>query len=192
MEIEKITCPVWSNPEHTAINCMVKFAGNNEVFPFTAMPEDTEMHGRDVFEACIRGDAGKIVDYTPELTTDMARVLKNSEINAWRNEVENMEYVFEYAGRRWNYGKMTQARLESAVSAAKSGDLPEKFFWTDADNNDVPMDSEMMIALSAVAEQAMFTKGLEIHARQRTMKKAIEALDDADAILAYKVGMEDG
>ncbi|HDC0945501.1 TPA: DUF4376 domain-containing protein, partial [Escherichia coli] len=41
------------------------------------------------------------------------------------------------------------------------------------------------------AEQAMFTKGLEIHIRQRTMKKEIEALDDAEAILAYKVGMAD-
>ena len=37
----------------------------------------------------------------------------------------------------------------------------------------------------------MFTKGLEIHVRQRTMKKEIEALGDAEAILAYKVGMAD-
>ncbi|EMO8322671.1 DUF4376 domain-containing protein, partial [Escherichia coli] len=37
----------------------------------------------------------------------------------------------------------------------------------------------------------MFTKGLEIHVRQRAMKKEIEALDDSDAILSYKVGMED-
>ncbi|CAM6692919.1 DUF4376 domain-containing protein, partial [Escherichia coli] len=53
------------------------------------------------------------------------------------------------------------------------------------------MDAETLIALSAAAEQAMFTKGLEIHVRQRTMKKEIEALGDAEAILAYKVGMAD-
>ncbi|EEW4677886.1 DUF4376 domain-containing protein, partial [Escherichia coli] len=47
-------------------------------------------------------------------------------------------------------------------------------------------------ALSAAAEQAMFTKGLEIHVRQRTMKKEIEALSGAEAILAYKVGITDG
>ncbi|HIB0833372.1 TPA: DUF4376 domain-containing protein, partial [Escherichia coli] len=75
--------------------------------------------------------------------------------------------------------------------AAKAGILPEGFFWTDAENNDVPMKSEELIALSEAAEQAMFTKGLEIHVRQRTMKKEIEALGDAEAILAYKVGMAD-
>ncbi|EHJ6107415.1 DUF4376 domain-containing protein, partial [Escherichia coli] len=69
--------------------------------------------------------------------------------------------------------------------------LPEQFFWTDADNNDVPMTAEALIALSNAAQKAMFAKGLEIHVRQRAMKKEIEALDDADAILAYKVGITD-
>ncbi|WP_353681691.1 DUF4376 domain-containing protein [Escherichia coli] len=189
MKIEKIINPVWGNPEHTVINGMVKFLENNEALPFTATPEDTELHGREVFEACIRGEAGRIGDYTPELTVDMARVMKNSEINAWRNEMENMEYVFEHNGRKWDYGKQTLERLEPSLSSAKAGRLPETFFWTDAENNDVPMDAETLIALSAAAELAMFTKGLEIHVRQRAMKKEVEALEDADAILAYKVGM---
>ncbi|MFA8858751.1 DUF4376 domain-containing protein, partial [Escherichia coli] len=57
-------------------------------------------------------------------------------------------------------------------------------------NNDVPMDAETLIALSAAAEQAMFTKGMEIHVRQRTMKKELEKLNSVDEILAYKVGQE--
>ncbi|EOM1559796.1 DUF4376 domain-containing protein, partial [Escherichia coli] len=116
---------------------------------------------------------------------------KKVEINAWRNAMEAANYTFEHNGRKWDYGKSTQTRLEPSVAAAKAGKLPEQFFWTDADNNDVPMDAETLIALSAAAEQAMFTKGLEIHVRQRTMKKEIEALGDAEAILAYKVGMAD-
>ncbi|MEH4917233.1 DUF4376 domain-containing protein, partial [Escherichia coli] len=52
----------------------------------------------------------------------------------------------------------------------------------------VPMDAETLIALSAAAEQAMFTKGMEIHVRQRTMKKELEKLTSADEILAYRVG----
>ncbi|MEB2483934.1 DUF4376 domain-containing protein, partial [Escherichia coli] len=71
------------------------------------------------------------------------------------------------------------------VAAAKAGILPEGFFWTDAENNDVPMRAGELMALSEAAEKAMFTKGMEIHVRQRTMKKEIEALDDAEAILAY-------
>ncbi|EHJ4622859.1 phage tail protein, partial [Escherichia coli] len=43
-------------------------------------------------------------------------------------------------------------------------------------------------ALSEAAEQAMFTKGMEIHIRQRTMKKDLESLSSADEILAYRVG----
>ncbi|WP_270533978.1 DUF4376 domain-containing protein, partial [Escherichia coli] len=99
-------------------------------------------------------------------------------------------YTFEHNGRKWDYGKSTQARLEPSVAAAKAGKLPEQFFWTDADNNDVPMDAETLIALSAAAEQAMFTKGMEIHVQQRNMKKALEALNSVDEILAYKVGQE--
>ncbi|WP_440939625.1 DUF4376 domain-containing protein [Escherichia coli] len=60
-------------------------------------------------------------------------------------------------------------------------------FWTDAENNDVPMTAEVLIALSEAAQQAMFIKGLEIHRRQREMEKAVEALPDADAVLAYRV-----
>lgn len=66
--------------------------------------------------------------------------------------------------------------------------MPEKFFRTDADNNDVPMTAASLMALSEAAEQAMFTKGMQIHVRQRTMKKELEKLTSADEILAYRVG----
>lgn len=66
--------------------------------------------------------------------------------------------------------------------------MPEKFFRTDADNNDVPMTAASLMALSEAAEQAMFSKGMEIHIRQRTMKKDLESLSSADEILAYRVG----
>ena len=130
-------------------------------------------------------DGERIVD---TLTAEKARGLKGDEINAWRNAMEAANYTFEHNGRKWDYGKSTQTRLEPSVAAAKAGKLPEAFFWTDADNNDVPMDAETLIALSAAAEQAMFTKGMEIHVRQRTMKKELEKLTSADEILAYRVG----
>ncbi|EFM8157539.1 DUF4376 domain-containing protein, partial [Escherichia coli] len=130
-------------------------------------------------------DGEKITDL---LTVEKARVMKGDEINAWRNEMEAANYTFEHNGRKWDYGKSTQTRLEPSVAAAKAGKLPEGFFWTDAENNDVPVTAEALIALSEAAEQAMFTKGMEIHVRQRTMKKALEALGSADEILAYKVG----
>ncbi|HFF1543746.1 TPA: DUF4376 domain-containing protein, partial [Escherichia coli] len=130
-------------------------------------------------------DGEKITDL---LTAEKARGMKGDEINAWRNAMEAANYTFEHNGRKWDYGKSTQTRLEPSVAAAKAGKLPEAFFWTDAENNDVPVTAEELIALSEAAEQAMFTKGMEIHVRQRTMKKELEKLTSADEILAYRVG----
>ncbi|EIE1900696.1 DUF4376 domain-containing protein, partial [Escherichia coli] len=112
-------------------------------------------------------DGEKITDL---LTAEKARGMKGDEINAWRNAMEAANYTFEHNGRKWDYGKSTQTRLEPSVAAAKAGKLPEAFFWTDAENNDVEVTAEELIALSEAAGQAMFTKGMEIHVRQRTMK----------------------
>ena len=192
--ISAVKDPVYTR--QGCINCLVKLTGVDEEetdwLPFTATPTDEAPHGKELWQALNSGQYGQIAPYTqPEDAVEKARQQKINEINAWRNSMEAANYTFEHNGRKWDYGKSTQMRLEPSVAAAKAGKLPEEFFWTDADNNDVPMDAETLIALSAAAEQAMFTKGLEIHVRQRTMKKEIEALGDAEAILAYKVGMAD-
>ncbi|EER3514345.1 TPA: DUF4376 domain-containing protein, partial [Escherichia coli] len=137
------------------------------------------------------GNHGPVSEYQENDTDrENARRLKNDEINAWRNAMEAANYTFEHNGRKWDYGKSTQTRLEPSVAAAKAGILPLDFFWTDAQNNDVPVTSEQLIALSEAAENAMFTKGMEIHIRQRNMKKEIAALNDTAAIMNYKVGWE--
>ena len=182
------------NPVYTksgSIFCEIKCAGSETWLPFTATENDTEAHGRQLFTDLTTGVYGEIKPYEePENALSQALMRKNAEINAWRDRMESASYVFEFNGRRWDYGKETQARLEPSVAAARAGKLPEGFFWTDADNNDVPMTAEALIALSEAAQQAMFAKGLEIHLRQREMKKAIEALNDADAVMAYAVGWE--
>ncbi|AUM08449.1 DUF4376 domain-containing protein [Escherichia coli] len=146
---------------------------------------DTEENRRVDISGRWGFDGEKITDL---LTVEEAREQKGSEINAWRNAMEASNYTFEHNGRKWDYGKLTQTRLEPSVAAAKAGKLPEGFFWTDAENNDVPVTPDELIALSEAAEQAMFSKGMEIHVRQRTMKKELEKLSSADDVLAYKVG----
>lgn len=147
--------------------------------------EDTEENRKADISGRWKFDGEKVVD---TLTAEKARGMKGDEINAWRNAMEAANYTFEHNGRKWDYGKSTQTRLEPSVAAAKAGKLPEAFFWTDAENNDVQVTAEELIALSEAAEQAMFTKGMEIHIRQRTMKKDLELLSSADEILAYRVG----
>ena len=190
MKVDKITSPVWADRGHTTINCIVKFSDAETECVFTASADDPESYGREIFEACIRGAAGPVGEYraNDDMAVEEARRMKNAEINAWRDAREASGYVFEHRGRKWDYGKETMTRLGMSASAARGGVLPEGFFWTDAENNDVPMTADELISLSDAAGKAMFRKGLEIHIRQREMKKAIAELSDSETILAYRVG----
>lgn len=117
-----------------------------------------------------------------------ARSRKHAEINTWRNIQENANYVFKFNNHNWDYGKATQERLTLSVQMAKANKLPAGFIWTDADNNDVPMTAGELLNLSDAIDQAMFTKGLQIHMRQREMKEEVDKLTDAQAVLDYVVG----
>ncbi|EBH6707887.1 DUF4376 domain-containing protein [Salmonella enterica] len=119
---------------------------------------------------------------------DDARSRKHDEINAWRNSQENANYTFPFNNHNWDYGKATQERLSMSVLMAKQNKLPAGFIWTDADNNDVPMTADELLKLSDAIDQVMFTKGLQIHLRQRTMKEDVDKLTDVQAVLDYVVG----
>ncbi|HAK8039983.1 TPA: DUF4376 domain-containing protein [Salmonella enterica] len=134
-----------------------------------------------------RKDGPVLADY-PALSLEDARKQKHDEINAWRNTQENANYTFPFKNHNWDYGKATQERLSLSVQMAKANKLPEGFIWTDADNNDVPMTAGELLNLSDAIDQVMFTKGLQIHLRQRTMKEDIDKLTDAQAVLDYVVG----
>ncbi|HAT1685410.1 TPA: DUF4376 domain-containing protein [Klebsiella oxytoca] len=138
-----------------------------------------------------RKDGPVLVDY-PDQSPEEARTRKHDEINAWRNAQENANYTFPFNGRNWDYGKATQERLTMSVMMAKQNRLPEGFIWTDADNNDVPMTAGELLNLSDAIDQVMFTKGLQIHMRQRTMKEEVDKLTEVQAILDYGVGWPDG
>lgn len=123
--------------------------------------------------------------------TEDARRRKHDEINAWRNDQENANYVFTFNNRNWDYGRATQQRLTLSVQAAKQNRLPAGFIWTDADNNDIPMTAGELLNLSDAIDQAMFTKGLQIHMRQRQMKEEIDKLTDVKAVMDYVAGWGD-
>lgn len=120
------------------------------------------------------------------------RSRKHDEINAWRNKQESANYTFTFDNHKWDYGKATQERLTLSVQMAKANKLPAGFIWTDADNNDVPMTAGELLNLSDAIDQAMFTKGLKIHMRQREMKEEIDGMTDVKAILDYKVDWAKG
>ncbi|EBR4566935.1 DUF4376 domain-containing protein [Salmonella enterica] len=133
-------------------------------------------------------DGKNIIDL---MTLEKAREQKTREIDAWRNKQENGSVTFTWNNHSWDASKASQDRLAPVLVVAKSGQLPEGFFWTDANNEDVPVTVDDLTAIDAGMTQAMVIQGFKIHERQRQMKKDISELTKVSDILNYPVGWTD-
>lgn len=109
-------------------------------------------------------------------------------IEQWRDAQERASMVFEHAGRAWDGGLAVRARMQPLVAL---GAVPAGFFWTDADNNDVPTDFAALQALNLAHEQALVAQGFAIHQRQRAMKEALPTLTD-EQLQAFEPGWSTG
>lgn len=114
--------------------------------------------------------AGEWVD--PRSLSDL-RAIARAAINQWRDEQENAGTTFEHDGHTWDCGIKTRERLQPVLNLPA---LPENFFWTDADNLDIPMNMPGLQALNAAHEIAIVTRGFAIHARQRAMKESLDTM----------------
>ena len=76
--------PKWADYAQTAINIEVDFDELDEEYvPFTAISDDTEAHGRTIYENAVNGDYGEIAAFEapPSITGDEAM----AEIRAHRD-----------------------------------------------------------------------------------------------------------
>ena len=181
--------------EHGGITCDVQFEGAvNEAgeplwLPYAATETDSTPHGKALWSGLTSGKYGVVTPFTVTAEVlDGAREAKRAEINRWRDIQEDTEYVMEFNGRRWDYGKKTLSRMSTTRLMAENNSLPEGFAWTDGDNNVVPVTAAEIIALADAIEQAMFAKGVEINTRQLQMKSEVAALTELKAIRSYVVG----
>jgi hypothetical protein len=65
MHIEYAKNPIWVNPEHTAIDLVVKFKEIAQEIPFTSMAVDTQSHTIELFNNAVAGLYGNIAEYEP-------------------------------------------------------------------------------------------------------------------------------
>ena len=65
MKIINVTTLQWANAENTLIDCMVLFDHIGEALPFTANPNDSAVHGREIFARCVAGEFGPVAAYVP-------------------------------------------------------------------------------------------------------------------------------
>lgn len=160
------------------------------------MPKDAREIDKELYAQVVRNrPLGKVVvpgadglpmlaDPSPKPLPDLIADL-HARIDAWRDEQERGRIVFEHAGRRWDGGLAVRTRIGPVISLAA---LPPGFFWTDADNEDVPITLPELQALNAAHEAAIVARGLEIHVRQRQMKQEVAAMADPADVAAYQVG----
>ncbi|EDU9185956.1 DUF4376 domain-containing protein [Salmonella enterica subsp. enterica] len=179
--------------ESGLINCLVHFENFDDFIPFTASPDDPEAHGRQLYADLKAGKYGPVTPFTvtPEMIQS-AKDQKHAEINAWRDAQEDGSIIFTLNDHKWDCGKASQTRLAPVVAVAKSGALPPDFFWTDADNIDVPMTTDELTALEAAMQQNMVLQGFRIHERQRQMKEEVDKLTGYKAIQNYMVDWPKG
>ncbi|EEP9437558.1 DUF4376 domain-containing protein [Salmonella enterica subsp. enterica serovar Reading] len=179
--------------ESGLIDCLVEIDNPEGTYPFTASPDDPEEHGRQLYADLKAGKYGPIMPFTitPEMIQS-AKDAKHAEISAWRDQQENGNIIFTLNGHHWDCGKTSQARLAPVTAVARAGQLPPGFFWTDADNIDVPMTADELTALESAMQQNMVIQGFKIHERQRQMKEAVDKLTDWKAIQNYVVGWPEG
>ncbi|EMU8494018.1 DUF4376 domain-containing protein [Salmonella enterica] len=128
---------------------------------------------------------------TDLMTPEKARRMKRDEINRWRDRQENGNVSFDWRGRKWDAGKDTLARITPVLIVASAGKLPAGFFWTDANDNNVPVSAGDLTELNQEIAVAMVMQGLKIHERQQKMKQDLEALTRVNDILNYPVGWDD-
>lgn len=112
---------------------------------------------------------------------DLAKEMKRQDINDWRANEENRHLLWN--GRRWQMRKEDREKIMGIVLA---GVAPPNGYWTDADDNDVPM--------TAFDMQALYMAGVSrlsaIHDHQRSKKNALKVMDDIS--LVQSLIIEDG
>ncbi|ECI2309189.1 DUF4376 domain-containing protein [Salmonella enterica subsp. enterica serovar Infantis] len=172
--------------ESGTISAEVLFSDSDRYLPFTAAEHDQMDYGRQLFADLKAGKYGEVKPFTvtPEMLA-AAKAVKHTEINAWRDRQESGNIPFTLNGHQWDCGKASQARLAPVVAVAKSGVLPPGFFWTDADNIDVPMTTDELVALESAMQQNMVLQGFKIHERQRQMKEEVDRLTTIDDVRQY-------
>lgn len=65
-EILSVRNPQWANEGGTAINCLVRTNTLHQEVPFTATPDDSEAHGREIFARCLAGEFGPVASLEPK------------------------------------------------------------------------------------------------------------------------------
>jgi hypothetical protein len=114
-------------------------------------------------------------------SVEVARVLKNAEINAARDQAEATS--FPYLGKVFDADQRSVTRIYGAVFAAQAALAAGAEFsetWTLFDNDTLTMSAEDVIGMPV----ALAINAGTLHAKAKTLKAAVEAAESAEAVRA--------
>jgi len=83
MIIEYIQNPEWLNPEHTALNCEVKYEGSSEIIKITVSDNEIIQKRKDIWD---QASQMGVAEYTPEVV----------DLNGVKTQAAN--FIDNYAG----------------------------------------------------------------------------------------------
>ena len=99
MKITSATNLQWGNPEHTYINMNVTFEHTgDDVLPFTANQNDTEAHGKDIFNRAVSGEWGAIAEYVEPVDTRTYVEKRQAEYPPLK---EQLDYIYHNGVEAW-------------------------------------------------------------------------------------------
>ena len=119
-----------------------------------------------------------VVEYLP---LGELKAVARGRINRERDRREGTS--FPYLGRTFDCDSRSVQRINTAVQAAQAalaGSLPFTLTWTDAENQDVEMTAEQVVAMPL----ALAVWGNDLHQTCRTLKQQIDAAETPEAVLA--------
>lgn len=178
------------------IQCEVRFDGlvredgvTPLFLPYSLPADDTSPTGRAILDWLAAEGTGGVTPYPePGAYTELLRREKRDDINRWRAWQEREPLIFDWNGRRWDGGQASLARIQTALVLAEDGELPDGFFWTDADNQDVPLTGGELQTLGRAMTAASAQRAYALHAAQRRMKAQLATLTDVDSLRRFRAG----
>lgn len=86
--LETVLNPKYSNAAGTRIDCDLKWVGVAEPWPFTADPNDSEAHGRQIYGLIVAGNFGPIAAYVPPPPPTAEQVAETARKEALKTETQ--------------------------------------------------------------------------------------------------------
>jgi hypothetical protein len=108
----------WADASHTAIDLLLQTAEFGEI-PFTASPDDTEQHGRDIYARAMAGEWGPVAEYQPPPLSDYKESAKNA-IDAAAGRAR-ARYITVAPGQEATY-QAKAAEADAYVAAGRPSD----------------------------------------------------------------------